>query len=337
MASNAKSFQKVLDSTALAATKFIRRPPIDPKTPIQGQTRVPGSNAFRDQQDKEGRRLQKALNSLTHGKNIFVYQHLRTKQVVYSLTRYLEKNNLIKQCVNHGKKTIPSTIRKDMWAPYFSVHFNEAQVGLNVYNHLRQFALLRQLSPPKEMITVTKEYLDSKRPTDLRDQKQWDKENMGRVGQIMMKKERAYALMNQKATSIADVAFVLQKHRDHILQGFPDSSKSGYKTVKARRRRREALAQEAEQAEAREDEVASLEQQLQVKISTDHNAPREQTVKILWQDTYDAQCAKSWPDYIEHGQLRWTRNHIIGQEDALATSEIIADGSFEEAPVPAQK
>jgi hypothetical protein len=90
MASNVKTFQKVLDSTALAATKFIRRPPIDPKIPIQGKTRVVGSNAYRDQQEKEGRRLQKALNSIAHGKNIFVYHNIRTKQVVYSLTRYLE-------------------------------------------------------------------------------------------------------------------------------------------------------------------------------------------------------------------------------------------------------
>ncbi|KAJ5269175.1 hypothetical protein N7505_004933 [Penicillium chrysogenum] len=330
MASNIKSFQKVLDSTALAATKFIRRPPIDPKTPIQGKPRVPGSNAFKDYQDKEGRRLQKALNSISHGKNIFVYNNIRTKQVVYSLTRYLEKSNLLKQCVNHGKKTVPATVRKDMWVPYFSLHFNEAQVGLNVYNYLRQFALLRQLSPPKEMITVTKEYLDSKRPVDLRDQKQWDKENTGRVGQIMMKKERAYALMNQKATAIADVAFVLEKLKNHIVKGVSETSKSGYKTVKARRRRRAALLKEAEQAEERAGQVASLEEQLQVEITADHCAPKK-SVKILWQDPYDAQCAKEWANYIEHGQLRWTRNHLIGQEDfPVPREDIIADGSFEQ-------
>lgn len=90
MASIKQAFQKVLDSTALATTKFIRRPPIDPKTPIQGQPRQPSSNAYKLHQEKEGRRLQKALNSLTHGQNIFVYHNLRTKQVVYSLTRYLE-------------------------------------------------------------------------------------------------------------------------------------------------------------------------------------------------------------------------------------------------------
>ena len=90
MASIKQTFQKVLDSTALATTKFIRRPPIDPKVPIQGKPRQPSSNAYKDHQDKEGLRLQKALNSLTHGQNIFVYHNLRTKQVVYSLTRQLE-------------------------------------------------------------------------------------------------------------------------------------------------------------------------------------------------------------------------------------------------------
>ncbi|KAJ5558782.1 Mitochondrial homologous recombination protein 1 [Penicillium sp. DV-2018c] len=331
MASNVTAFQRVLDATALAATKFIRRPPIDPKTPIQGKVRVVGSNAYKDRQEKEGRRLQKALNSIAHGKNIFVYHHVRTKQVVYSLTRYLDKTNLLKQCVNHGKKTIPATVRKDMWVPYFSVHFNEAQVGLNVYNHLRQFALLRQLSPPKEMITVTKEYLDSKRPRDLRDQKQWDKENMGRVGQIMMKKERAYALMNQKATAVADVAFVLQKHRDHIINGFPEPDKSGYKTVKARRRRRSAAEEEAARLEARAAEVEALEKQLGAEITADHVAPSEHTVKILWQEPYDAHFAKHWPSHVEHGQLRFTRSHMIGFEDVpVASEDVIADGMFEE-------
>jgi hypothetical protein len=174
------------------------------------------------------------------------------------------------------------------------------------------------------MITVTKEYLDSKRPADPRDHEEWDNHNMGRLGQIMKKKERAQVLMNQKATSIADLAFVLQKHTEDITVGLPGFSKSGYKTLKARKRRRAALAAEAKLAEERAAQISSLEEQLQVEISPDHSKPAPNTVKILWQDVFDAQHAKSWPDFITHGQLRWTRNHIIGQED------IIADGSFEE-------
>ncbi|KAJ5312584.1 hypothetical protein PENANT_c007G10531 [Penicillium antarcticum] len=331
MASNQQSFKKVLDSTALAATRFIRRPPIDPATPIQGRPRETSSNAYKNYQDKEGRRLQKALNSLTHGKNIFVYQNVRTKQVVYSLTRYLEKNNLLKQMVNHGKKTIPATLRKDLWAPYYSVHFVEPEVGLDVYNHLRQFALLRQLSPPEEMITVTKEFLESRRPADLRDQKEWDKQNMGRVGQIMKKKERAQALMDQKATSIADIAFLLGKHAGRILNGSPERFLAAYRTQRRRHRQKVAREKLAGAAEERAAEVVSLEEQLDVEIAADLNTPDDGSVKILWQDVYSPQYAKHWPGFVQHGQLRWTRNHVISQEQGNESDEVIADGAFEEA------
>ena len=217
-----------------------------------------------------------------------------------------------------------------MWVPFFSVHFNEAQVGLNVYNLVRQFALLRQLSPPKEMITVTKEYLDSKRPLDPRDQKEWDDHNMGRLGQIMKQKERARVLMDQKATSIADIAFVIGKYSKDILEGLPGYTKSGYKTLKARKRRRAALKAATELAADRAEQVSSLEEQLQAEIRTDLSLPEAQQVKILWNDLYDAQYAQEWPEFIHHGQLRWTRNHIIGQE-AVEGTNVITDGTFEEA------
>lgn len=86
--------QKILDSTKVATlskfAQFVRRPPIDPNRPIQGRPRETSSNAFRDYVHRESVRLQKALNSISHGKHIFVYHNVRTKQVVYSLTRYLE-------------------------------------------------------------------------------------------------------------------------------------------------------------------------------------------------------------------------------------------------------
>lgn len=89
-----KPIQKILDSTKVATlskfAQFVRRPPIDPNQPIQGKPRETSSNAFKDFARRESVRLQKALNSISHGKHIFVYHNVRTKQVVYSLTRYLE-------------------------------------------------------------------------------------------------------------------------------------------------------------------------------------------------------------------------------------------------------
>jgi hypothetical protein len=233
--------------------------------------------------------------------------------------------------VNHGKKTVPATLRKDLWAPYYSVHFVEPEVGLDVYNHLRQFALLRQLSPPKEMITVTKEFLEARRPTDIRDQKEWDKQNMGRVGQIMKKNERAQVLMDQKATSIADIAFVLSKHAGRILNGKPESELSSKRTQRRRHRQKVAREKTAGVAEERANEIADLEEELDVEISADLNTPEDGNVKILWQDVYTPQYAKRWPDFVQHGQLRWTRNHVVSQELVFDSNEVLADGAFEEA------
>jgi hypothetical protein len=79
-----------LDPTKLATLNIVRRPPIPKHAVIQGKPRELGSNAHIEFQKQEGARLRKALERLTHGRNIFVYNNIRTNQVVYSLTRYLE-------------------------------------------------------------------------------------------------------------------------------------------------------------------------------------------------------------------------------------------------------
>jgi Transcriptional regulation of mitochondrial recombination len=81
---------KALDSTKIAASHLVRYPPVPTTTVIQGKPRDAYSKAYRSFQKQEGARLRKALNRITHGRNIFVYNNLRTNQVVYSLTRYLE-------------------------------------------------------------------------------------------------------------------------------------------------------------------------------------------------------------------------------------------------------
>lgn len=85
-----RPIQKILDPTKIGTWNIVRRPPIENRTVIQGKPREQSSNAFKTFQWQEGARLRKALNAITHGKNIFVYNNIRTNQVVYSLTRYLE-------------------------------------------------------------------------------------------------------------------------------------------------------------------------------------------------------------------------------------------------------
>ncbi|KAJ5677735.1 uncharacterized protein N7477_003368 [Penicillium maclennaniae] len=301
-----KPIQKILDSTKIASlTKFVRKPPVDPSLPIQGKPREPNSNAFKEHMKREAVRLQKALNSIAHGKHIFVYHNVRTKQVVYSLTRYLEKNNLLRQMVYHGKKTVPADIRRDMW-----------------------------------MITVTKEFLELKRPKNPLEAEEFDKLNKKRIGKPMEKKERARVLMDQKATSVADIAAVLAIQQEEIADGLlAEDGKRGFLTKKARQRRREARQRETEQAVKNTVRVEALEQQLsegsgvEVKIAEEDGAYPEtiEKVKLLWRDVHDANYAATWPSHVEHGELELKRTTIIGRERQLdGTDEVVTEHEFNE-------
>lgn len=357
--------KRVIESTKVATGTHKAR--IDPQAPIQGKPREIGSNAYREHVHRETVRLRKALDSVSHGKNIFAYHNIRTKQVVYSLTRYLEvrisvlvaamlqmdafdnpiapkqfyiyttpkspqltpvlhqENNVLRQLVYHGKKTVPAELRRDMWAPYYSVHFSDSRLGLRAYQLLREFSMQRQLSPPPEMITVTEELLDAKRPKKPSEAEAFDKLNKKRLGLTMEKRERARVLMNQKATSVADIAAVVAIQDEAIANGFLErDGRRGYLTRKARQRRRAALEEAAEQAEENEARVEAMEARLSEEKEEDIKiaptaAPDPENpavVKILWRDVHDAKFAQSWSDNVLHGALRLTRDaQIMPLED----------------------
>ncbi|KAL1952472.1 hypothetical protein VTO42DRAFT_5287 [Malbranchea cinnamomea] len=346
---------KLLDPTIAVTLKPVRYPAPQGKQ-IQGKLRHPKSQAARNWQRAESQRVKKALQSLTHGKNIFAYHNLRTNQVVYSLSRTLnlslshqhhqQRQSVLSQLIYHGKKTVPATLRKDVWIPYFSVHFPSPEPGLRAYKMLREFSLRRQLEPPAEMITHTDETIEKKKPRDPNQLEKWEKEWKPRVGQFMQKKERARILMDQKATSVADLAFVLTfLHKERLQneqlaaqaeqedgaaaaeeQG--ENGEKGKKTkklsIKARKRQRRARAREELRRKRIEERIAQLEKEIwerehvRVKITdevemTGHKL-NEGEVKILWTDIQDAHYAREWPDSSIHDELAPTKEHIISHK-----------------------
>ncbi|KAH3457786.1 hypothetical protein KXX05_004434 [Aspergillus fumigatus] len=334
----AKPFQKILDPTKIGTWNVVRRPPIENHSVIQGKPREQNSNAFKTHQWKEGVRLRKALNAITHGKNIFVYHNIRTNQVVYSLTRYLEKNNVLRQLIYHGKKTVPATLRKDMWVPYYSVHFTDSKVGLRAYHLLREFSMQRQLAPPREMITITEQFLAQKRPRNPEEAKKFDEKYANKVGWLMEKKDRARAVMDQKATSVADIAAVLSIQEDEVANGFADG-KRGYLTPAARRRRREARKKEHEKSAEQAERVAAFAQTLSTpEVDYSIEDPNEDAellgdngVKILWADIHDARFAEKWPDRVWHGELDLSRDHVMpGEKQIPGKKDLLASGQFKE-------
>ncbi|PYH90630.1 hypothetical protein BO71DRAFT_361109 [Aspergillus ellipticus CBS 707.79] len=331
-----KPFQKILDPTKIGTWNVVRRPPVENHSVIQGKAREQNSNAFKLHQVKEGVRLRKALNAITHGKNIFVYHNIRTNQVVYSLTRYLEKNSVLRQLLYHGKKTVPATLRKDMWVPYYSVHFQDSKIGLRAYHLLREFAMQRQLAPPRSMITITEHWLSQRRPRDPTEAKEFNEKYQDKVGWLMEKKDRARAVMDQKATSVADVSAVLEIQEEEIKNGFADG-KRGFLTRTARRRRREAKAKEERIAEGQAERVAAFEKTLSgpmvdYKIEeVEGGGPAvDSGVKILWTDLHDARFAKMWPERVRHGELDLSRDHVMPGQKGVHGLTVLAEDEFKE-------
>lgn len=231
--------------------------------------------------------------------------------------------------VYHGKKTVPANVRRDMWVPYFSVHFGDPRLGLRAYQMLREFSMQRQLSPPREMITVTEEFLALKRPTDPINAEKFDEKNKHRIGQFMAKKERARVLMDQKATSVADIAAVLAIQEEEIKNGIweKDSKTTGTATARSRRLRR-LMKREAAMAEQRRAQVASLAQHLsaaghvyEITEEACHYPQSVDQVKILWRDVHDAHYAQSWPNHVSHAELLSERSHLITSERRIEGSE----------------
>ncbi|KIV92944.1 hypothetical protein PV10_04196 [Exophiala mesophila] len=201
-------------------------PPKKPLVWLQGRWREQSSNAFKQQKKILTRRALRALRQRTHGLDIYAYRHVQTNQVVYSLSRALQQNHILKQLIFHGKKTVPAEVRRDMWMPYFSMHFPRhpagVYAGLLAYQKLRDLSTQRQLTAPTSLVTTTAEDVETAKERlgdplqiyDLKDSedhrdKQKLVDRIPSVGSLLPKQVRAKRLMDHKATSVADAAFVL--------------------------------------------------------------------------------------------------------------------------------
>jgi hypothetical protein len=123
----------------------------------------------------------------------------------------------MEQLIFHGKKTVPAALRRDMWTPYFSIHFPPtvygAEAGKLAYQRLRELSLQRQLSPPRKMVEVAQRDIDGIKakhdPLILKDLLENRDLVLPKLRSRLPQKLLAKRLMDQKATSVADVRFVL--------------------------------------------------------------------------------------------------------------------------------
>lgn len=257
----------------------------------------------------------------------------------------------MQQLVYHGKKTVPAALRRDHWTPYFSLHFpvNEygSSAGLLAYHQLRELSLQRQLAPPDDMVIATQEDIDKRaarfNPLDFEDMKKNKQIRLPTVGQLLPKSYRSKKLMNQKTTSVADVAFVLGLQAEgptpeEAIQLRQDKKAAWWDAVskKARSRARvnetkktraeEKLALIRKLADQRGSGILGIDMDATNRIALERNefapSPLEsKEVRLLWADLRDAAYAQSWPDTVVHAELAPTP--AVGSNKAqMASSNV---------------
>lgn len=176
-----------------------------------GKLQSPSSPSAKHRSAIVSKQLEKALKHEVLGMNIYAYKHVRTGQVVYSLTNNMDNNKIMKQLIFHGKKTVPAALRRDVWRPYFMVRMPRtpagAAKGMGIYQDLRELSKWRQLDPPREMKLNQPRAVEHEntRPKTI-------------VGTITSQKLIAMRLLHQERHAVADLSAVLARWNREKVQ-----------------------------------------------------------------------------------------------------------------------
>ena len=190
-----------------------------------------------------------------------------------------------------GKKSVPATLRKDLWSPFFLATFPHSESGLLAYRRLREFRRLHEVSYPPSLVA------DPKNPSFN-----------------LPKKKKARVLMDQKANSVADLAAVL------LLQEKGPKAKRVEKYERAKERFDRLTKQGAKKVQKKDGPL---------NIGTLHKGV--EGVKVFWRDLKDAEFARTWPKQVVHGDLArsgftaaWPLPTMMEEEEMVEEIEQVA-------------
>jgi hypothetical protein len=132
-----------------------------------------------------------------------------------------------------GTKTVPATLRKDLWQPFATISFPSPFQGLQALHKLREYRKLHELSYPLGLIK-------------------------GEKGRLLGKKARGKVLMDQKANSVADIAAVLKGQESDLEESLKEKETSRVRADKRPTPKR-GIIRKAQKLEAKIAELEEVE------------------------------------------------------------------------------
>ncbi|RDA83166.1 hypothetical protein CP532_4939 [Ophiocordyceps camponoti-leonardi (nom. inval.)] len=139
-----------------------------------------------------------------HGEEVWAFACRRTRQVVFSFDRKLNRHHVNKQLPFIGKKSKPESMRKDLWSPLLRVSMPAGlgRVGTAIFKQLREFKHLHEVSWDADLIYKTpSEYTE--------DERRRMKQNPRGPKPQRSRKERAASINDMVGNVVADLAVIL--------------------------------------------------------------------------------------------------------------------------------
>lgn len=219
---------------------------------------------------------------------------------------------MLKQLNFYGKQTQASHIRKDLWQPFAAVTCPTPEFGMNVYQRLREYRHVR-------------DYSWTFRPTPEDIQEKLEKAaETGKLpkfdNRLPTLKERAKLLMDQKASSIADLSDVIKREASIAKSKEANEERKTREQEKKAAWRWEQIVALAEKA--REGELAKYEgyitrREAEIEAATTERskARGKKGLMVLKIKRNELLRAKEALDFIEDREevplvqrLKWNQN-----------------------------
>ncbi|ORX92437.1 transcriptional regulation of mitochondrial recombination-domain-containing protein [Clohesyomyces aquaticus] len=279
-----------------------------------------------------------------HGRHVFIWQNTQTNQILYSFDPELKDSHL-NQLPFIGKKSVPASIRPDLWRQYCTITLPTPEQGLYTYRKLREYTRLHYLGwDPKKTKRWAEEsensggsekslrwYQNIKHPEgeDHKNMNLKEDPAAARAEYRFPERKKALTLMNQSRNVVEDLARVLflQKERASEMQSEIETRKELQKEVFTNRLKKvKAMAKEVE-----EGAIPKFENRIaDAKVSQSRKSQyRRRIRKLLWAQRQfvaynEAQQALEKVADIdkELGGLKKKEAELIEQENQLEKEKL---------------
>ncbi|ROT35902.1 hypothetical protein SODALDRAFT_362751 [Sodiomyces alkalinus F11] len=248
------------------------------------------------------------------GEQIWVWNHLLENQIIYSHTKVLDSNHALQQLPFIAKKSKPAKLRKDLWRPMAMIQFplGAGVAGQSAFQKLREFRRRHELEWDDSLFFETEPD-----PTTG---------EMKRV-KLRSRIERGYAIHDQRANAIADMAAVLagagRGSRVWISPAERMMLEEGNKELE---NKQEGEVDEA--SSSRNDRIVELRGKRWSPAAPREDDPDRELIKatVYWMNAQDRNYAEKWSDNVTHELF----------EEAKAAGETLAETGSEPGTIRAE-